>query len=443
METYRGKQTQLAVDNFRISDEPVPTPVIRALIEIKAAAAYCNAQAGTGVGLDPERADAIMTACHQLLDDFRPELFPVDVFQTGSGTSTNMNVNEVVAHQAAAILGADVHPNDHVNASQSTNDTFPTAIRLAALELLRTMAYPALGRLAEVLGRRAADFYDVYKAGRTHLMDATPVTVGQEFAGYRQMVDDAIQRLVDGECRLRQLPIGGTAVGTGLNTPPGFGPAMVARLQHQLGMELSEAPNHFAVQGSQDALVELSAQLRGAGIALFKIADDIRLMASGPRTGLAELILPELQPGSSIMPGKVNPVICEVVTQVAAQIHGNDAAVAFCGSLGTLELNTYLPVMARNLTQSITLLANATRSLADQAVDGVTVDRRRCRSYAEATLAVATALNPLLGYETTTRLVKRAAETGRDLRSVLVDDGAMSAEEVDRLLDLSRLVGRT
>jgi len=431
-----GPQTQRAVENFPISGIRMERALLWALATIKGAAAEVNARRGV---IARDAAGAIRAAAVQVARGDWDEQFPVDVYQTGSGTSTNMNMNEVLATIAADELGRRVHPNDEVNASQSSNDVFPSAIRLAALHGIVTELLPALEHLARTLGRQARANAAAVKAGRTHLMDATPVTVGQELAGHRAQVLAATERLGAAVPRLGELPIGGTAVGTGVNAPKGFGRAVARMLAAELDLPLREAPDHFAAQGAQDVLVDASAQLRGAAVALLKIANDLRWMASGPRAGLAEIRLPELQPGSSIMPGKVNPVLPEAVAQVAVQVIGNDSVVALAGSQGSFELNTYLPLMARNLLESIRLLANVSRLFADRCVAGLVADAARCRAYAEASPAVATALAPILGYETVAGLVQDSVASGRAIRELVAERGLLPASEVDRLLDLEAM----
>ena len=428
-----GAQTQRAVENFQISGERVPADLIWALALIKGAAATENGRLGV---IDLDMAEAIAAAAGEVTAGRWADQFPIDVFQTGSGTSTNMNVNEVLAHLAAGRLGRSVHPNDHVNASQSSNDVFPSAMHLAALSGVVDDLIPALESLAAALRDKAGELAEVVKAGRTHLMDATPVTLGQEFAGYATAVEHGVERLRGSLDRVGELALGGTAVGTGINAPPGFAAAVVARLAEGLGLPLREARDHFEAQGGRDALVELSGGLRTIAVSLVKIANDLRLMNSGPSAGLAEIHLPDLQPGSSIMPGKVNPVIPEVVVQVAAQVIGNDAAVAFAGASGNFELNVALPVMARNLLESIRLLASASRALGDRCVRGLRADVDRCRRYAESSPAIVTALAPHLGYEVAAEVVKEAARSHRTLREVVVGQGLMSPDEVDRALDV-------
>jgi fumarate hydratase, class II len=431
-----GAQTQRAVENFPVSGLRVERGLIGALASIKGAAAVVNLELGV---LPEDVARAIHDSAAEVASGTWDAQFPVDVFQTGSGTSTNMNMNEVLAHLAGERLGRPVHPNDEVNASQSSNDVFPSAIHLAAVRETTVALLPSLDHLAGALGEQAERHAEVVKAGRTHLMDATPVTFGQELGGYAAQVTDAADRLRAALPRAGRLPLGGTAVGTGLNAPAGFGASVAARLESDLRLPLSEAPDHFAAQGARDELVGLSGDLRVLAVALVKIANDIRWMSSGPRTGLAEIRLPDLQPGSSIMPGKVNPVLPEAVTQVCAQVIGNDAAVAFAGSQGSFELNTYLPVIARNLLESIRLLASVTRLFADRCVAGIEPDVERMRAYAEATPQVAAALNPRLGYERVAELVKESAATGRSIRTLAVEHGLVPESEIDAVLDLLKL----
>jgi len=431
-----GAQTQRAVENFPVSGMTVEASLVHALGAIKAAAAEANGELGV---LDGALAAAIVEAAGEVAAGRWDEEFPIDVFQTGSGTSTNMNANEVIAGLASERLGSKVHPNDHVNASQSSNDVFPSAIHVAAVSTVHHGLLPALDRLASALEERAAAFAEVVKAGRTHLMDATPVTLGQELSGYAAQVRQGADRIAGAATRAGELPLGGTATGTGLNAPKGFAAAAISKVAARLDVELSEAPDHFAAQGARDSLVSLSGELRALAVALLKIANDLRWMASGPKTGLAEIRLPDLQPGSSIMPGKVNPVIPEAVSQVVAQVFGNDTAVAFAGSQGNFELNVYLPVIARNLLESIRLLTNVSRLFADRCIEGIEADVDRCRTYAEATPQAATALNPLLGYERVAELVKESATTGRSIRELVVEHGLVPENEVDDALDLLKL----
>jgi fumarate hydratase class II len=431
-------QTQRAVDNFPVSGQRLSRRHIRALGLVKAAAATVNGRLGV---IKPDEAEAVRTVALEVADGRWDDEFPVDVFQTGSGTSSNMNTNEVLATLAAERLGRPVHPNDVVNASQSSNDTFPTSVHLAAADAVTADLLPALAHLQEVLEAKAAEFAEVVKAGRTHLMDATPVTLGQEFGGYAAAVAYGQERLRDTLPRLGEVPLGGTAVGTGINTPAGFAAAVIEELRSLTGLELREARDHFEAQGARDSLVELSGQLRVIALSLYKTANDLRWMSSGPLTGLAEIHLPDLQPGSSIMPGKVNPVIPEAVCQVVAQVVGNDAAVAFGGSAGTLELNVMMPVMARNLLESVALLASVSRLLADRCVAGITADVERCRRYAESSPSIVTPLNRFLGYEAASKIAKAAVAEGKTIREVVlqqgyVDRGDISIEQLDDALDV-------
>jgi fumarate hydratase, class II len=429
-----GAQTERAVHNFPISGLRVDPELIHALARLKGAAAVVNARLKV---IPREVGAAIAEVAAEVAAGRWDDQFPVDVFQTGSGTSTNMNMNEVLASLATERLsGVRVHPNDHVNASQSSNDVFPSAIHLAATAALVGDLQPALVTLAAALRRRQRRFARVVKSGRTHLMDATPVTLGQEFGGYATQVERGRDRVAGVLARVAELPLGGTAVGTGINAPPAFARGVVTRLASELDLPLTEAVDHFEAQGSRDALVEASGALRTVSVSLYKVANDLRWMASGPHCGLAEIHLPDLQPGSSIMPGKVNPVVPEAVCQVVAQVIGNDAAVAFGGSAGNFELNVMMPVIARNLLESIRLVANVSRALADRCVDGIEADEARCLAYALASPAIVTALNPLIGYELAAAVVAAARESGRDVRTVVLERGLLSAEDVDRVLDV-------
>ncbi|GAA5126851.1 class II fumarate hydratase [Haloechinothrix salitolerans] len=441
---YRA-QTQRAVDNFPISGRGLERTQIRALGLLKAACARVNARLGV---LDGDVAAAIASAADEVAAGEHDAHFPIDVFQTGSGTSSNMNANEVIATLASRALGTDVHPNDQVNASQSSNDTFPTTIRVAATEAVLTDVIPALEHLASVIESRAAEWADLVKSGRTHLMDAVPVTFGQEAGAWAAQVRFGIERLQSCLPRLGELPIGGTAVGSGLNAPPGFGDAVSAELASVTGLPLTEARNHFEAQASQDGVVEASGQLRAVAVALNKIANDVRWLGSGPRTGLGELTLPDLQPGSSIMPGKVNPVICEATLQVVAQVIGNDAAVAFAGSQGNFQLNVNLPVIARNVLESARLLAAVSRLLADKVFAGLTVNAERARTLAEGSPSIVTPLNRFIGYEEAAAVAKQALAEGRSIREVVIDrghvaDGKLTEAELDNALDLLRMARGT
>jgi fumarate hydratase, class II len=426
-EALWGAETRKAVENFPISGEPIPVSVARWLGRIKAAAARVNAELGL---LDPEKGERIAAAADRVAAGELDDQFPIDVFQTGSGTSSNTNANEVIA----ALAGDDVHANDHVNMGQSSNDVFPSAVHLAALDELAHDLLPALDLLAGSLERKALEFDDVVKSGRTHLMDAVPVTLGQEFAGYAAQVRQGIIRVRSPLDRVGQVPLGGTATGTGLNTHAEFAGRVRQRLSQESGLEIRAPADPFEAQGARDALVEASGALKVVAVSLTKIANDLRLMGSGPRTGLAEIALPELQKGSSIMPGKVNPVIPEVVTQVAAQVIGNDQAITVGGMQGHLELNVFVPLIARNLLQSIALLASASRLLAEKCVDGIEANREACERYAELTLSAATALNPYVGYDKATEIVKEAAASGRPLREIAREAG-VDEETLDRALD--------
>jgi fumarate hydratase class II len=435
-------QTQRAVENFPISDLPVERALIRALASLKGAAALENARLEV---IDRRVAAAIHQAATEVASGRWADQFPVDVYQTGSGTSTNMNMNEVLATLATEKLadaGSDlgrVHPNDDVNASQSSNDMFPSAIHLAATEQIVGTLIPALEHLARALRKKSREWKAVVKSGRTHLMDATPVTLGQEFGGYAAAVEHGIERLRDALPRVAELPLGGTAVGTGVNAPRGFARGVIKRLATEKPLPLTEARDHFEAQGGRDALVEASGVLRTIAVSLYKCANDIRWMGSGPRCGLAEIHIPDLQPGSSIMPGKVNPVMAEALCQVVAQVVGNDAAVAFGGTAGNFELNVMLPVMGRNLLESIRLLSTVTRLFADRCVAGLVADVERCRTYALSSPSIAAALNPYLGYEETAEVVKAAGAQHTDPRAIVLERGLMTAEELDRVLDVEAM----
>ena len=436
-----GAQTQRAVENFPISGRPIDRRLIRALALVKLEAAEVNATLGEVPAVDARIAHAIAEAAADVAEGTWDGEFPVDVFQTGSGTSSNMNANEVLAALASERLGQPgaVHPNDHVNASQSSNDVFPSAVHIAVSEALIDDLVPALEHLQRALNDRRDEFADVVKAGRTHLMDATPVTLGQEFGGYAAQVGQDIERIQSAMPRIARLPLGGTAVGTGINAPAGFARRVIAALAERTGLPFVEAPDHFASQGARDDVVEVSAHLRTVAVSLSKIANDIRWMGSGPRAGLAEIRLPDLQPGSSIMPGKVNPVLAEAVTQVAAQVFGNDAAVAFGGAQGNFELNVYVPMMAANVLDSIRLLAKVSWLFADRCVAGIEADEARCRAFAEASPSLGTSLNPYLGYEKASALVKESVRSGRSIRELVHEQGLLSDDELDRAFDVLRM----
>jgi fumarate hydratase class II len=431
-------QTQRAVENFPVSGQRIERAHIEALARIKAAAAKVNADLGV---VDTDIAEAIGEAAAEVARGDWDDHFPIDVFQTGSGTSSNMNTNEVIATLATDKLGRPVHPNDHVNASQSSNDVFPSSIHIAATSAVVNDLVPALEHLEASLRRKAEDYAEVVKSGRTHLMDATPVTLGQEFGGYAAQVRLGVERLHAALPRVAELPLGGTAVGTGINTPPGFSAAVIAEVASTTGLPLTEARDHFEAQGARDGLVELSGQLRTIAVSLYKVSNDIRWMGSGPRTGLTEIYLPDLQPGSSIMPGKVNPVIPEAMCMVCAQVIGNDATIAFAGSAGNFELNVMLPVIARNVLESIRLLANMSRLFADRCVDGITANVERCKEFAESSPSIVTPLNKYIGYEEAAKVAKQSLAERKTIRQVVeergyVEQGKLTAEQLDAALDV-------
>jgi fumarate hydratase class II len=430
-------QTQRAVENFPISGTGLERDHLRALALVKAAAARVNNQLGV---LDDASATAIRDSAAEIIGGQHLDEFPVDVFQTGSGTSSNMNMNEVLASLAVR-RGVVVHPNDHVNASQSSNDVFPTSIHVAATQSVADHLIPALDYLAQALERKAIDFGATVKAGRTHLMDATPVMLGQEFGGYAAAVRLGVERLKATLPRVAELPLGGTAVGTGINTPLGFSARVIEELADVTGLPFTEARNHFEAQGGRDALVELSGQLRVIAVSLTKLCNDLRWMASGPRTGLGEINLPDLQPGSSIMPGKVNPVIPEATLMVCAQVMGNDATIAMAGASGSFELNVMMPVIARNLLESLRLLTTVSRLLADRCIDGITANTERLRMLAESSPSVVTPLNRYLGYENAAAVAKKAVAQGLTIRDAVlalgyVDNGTITEEQLDEALDV-------
>ncbi len=429
-----GAQTQRAVENFPISGLRLDRVLIFALAAIKGVAASVNASLGV---IDSDVADALSQVAAEVADGRWDEHFPVDVFQTGSGTSSNMNMNEVLANLASERLGRTVLANEEPNASQSSNDVFPSAIHLAVTRQIVTDLIPALEHLAKILEAKALATAQVVKAGRTHLMDATPVTLGQELGGYAAAVRLGVERLQACLSRVAELPLGGTAVGTGLNALPEFAPRVISRLAEELRLPLTEARNHFEAQGGRDALVEASGMARTVAVSLYKMANDLRWMASGPRCGLGEIRLPSMQPGSSMMPGKVNPVVPEAVCQVVAQVVGNDAAVAFGGAAGTLELNVMMPVMAHNLLESIALLSAAGRALADRCVAGLEADAEQCRSYALSSPSIVTALSPHIGYEAAAEVVASSLAQGLDLGTVVVEMGLLSQAEADAILDVA------
>lgn len=434
---YYSAQTQRAVENFPVSGLTLQSEFIHALALIK----ECAARVSKDLKLLPaEIADAVVAAAREVMAGDHDDQFVIDVFQTGSGTSTNMNMNEVLSSRANEILTgkrggkSPVHPNDHVNQGQSSNDVIPSALHLAALVALRTRLLPALKLLHQALAERATAFADVKKIGRTHLQDAVPITLGEEFSGYARQVELGMERIHAVEGRLCELALGGTAVGTGVNTHPQFAARVIALIAGHTGAPFKEAANHFEAQAAQDAAVETSGALKTLAVSLVKIANDIRWLGSGPRCGLGEINIPALQPGSSIMPGKVNPVISEVVLQVAAQVMGNDAAIAIGGQSGNFELNTMLPMMAYNLLQSINLLSNASRVFATKCVDGITANREKCFAYIEQSLALATSLVPLLGYDKSAEISKKAYESGKTIREVALEENILSNDDLDRAL---------
>ncbi|WP_394941518.1 class II fumarate hydratase [Psychromicrobium sp. YIM B11713] len=438
-----GAQTQRAVENFPISGNTLERAHIEALARIKKAAALANAELGV---LDDERARAIAAAADEVISGKYDGDFPIDVFQTGSGTSSNMNTNEVLAALANRALQAagsetTVHPNDHVNASQSSNDVFPTSVHVAATSALVNDLIPALDYLAASLGRKAEEFKEVVKSGRTHLMDATPVTLGQEFGGYAAQVRYGVERVESSLPRVAEVPLGGTAVGTGINTPAGFPQRVIALLAQDTGLPLTEARDHFEAQANRDGLIEASGQLRNIAYSLMKINNDLRWLGSGPNTGLGEIAIPDLQPGSSIMPGKVNPVICEASIMVCAQVIGNDTTIALSSTNGAFELNVGIPVMAANLLQSIRLLTNTARVMADKMVDGITANVERARFLAEASPSIVTPLNKFIGYENAAKIAKKAVAEGLTVREAVIalgylERGELTEAQLDSALDV-------
>lgn len=431
-------QTQRAVENFPISGTPIEPAQIKALAQIKGACAKANAELGI---LDADVAEAIVAAAAEVATGAHDTQFPIDVFQTGSGTSSNMNTNEVIATLATRSLGKDVHPNDHVNASQSSNDVFPTSIHVAATASTANELLPDLDHLAQALERKAEEFAEVVKSGRTHLMDATPVTLGQEFAGYAAQVRKGIARIERALPSAAEVPLGGTAVGTGINTPIGFPQRVIELLAADTGLPITEATDHFEAQGARDGIVELSGALRTVAVSLTKICNDLRWMGSGPRTGLGEINLPDLQPGSSIMPGKVNPVLPEATLMVCAQVIGNDATITYAGASGSFELNVQLPVIGRNVLESIRLLGNTSRVLADRCVDGITANVERCLELAESSPSVVTPLNRHIGYENAAAVAKKAVKERKTIREVVLEEGYvergdLSEADLDAALDV-------
>jgi fumarate hydratase class II len=433
-------QTQRAVENFPISGSTLEAEHIKAIAQVKAAAAKVNAELGV---ITDEQAKAIRQAADEIIDGEHLDQFPIDVFQTGSGTSSNMNMNEVLASLAKR-AGVDLHPNDQVNASQSSNDTFPTSIHVAATSATVQQLVPALDHLASTLEAKAAEFADVVKSGRTHLMDATPVMLGQELGGYAAAVRYGIERVEASLPRVAELPLGGTAVGTGINTPEGFAAKVITELAETTGLPFTEARDHFEAQGARDGLVELSGQLKTIAVGLTKLCNDLRWMSSGPRTGLAEINLPDLQPGSSIMPGKVNPVLCEATLMVCAQVIGNDATITTAGASGAFELNVMLPVLARNVLESIRLLSTSSRLLADRCIEGITANVERMRTYAESSPSVVTPLNRYIGYENAAKVAKKSLAEEKTIKEVVlemgfVENGDLTEEQLDAALDVASM----
>ncbi|WP_082590009.1 aspartate ammonia-lyase [Phycicoccus sp. Soil748] len=433
-----GAQTARAVDNFPISGQRVPAGVVHALALLKGAAATVNADLGV---LDGARAEAITAAAEEVADGRHDDQFPIDVFQTGSGTSTNMNVNEVVARLAHLATGEAVHPNDHVNAGQSSNDTFPSALRMAATLAVHQELAPALVHLAHALRAKEQELADVVKAGRTHLMDAVPVTLGQEFGGYARQVELGAERVLVAAQATAELPLGGTAAGTGLNAAPGFAAAVIARVSERTGVEFREAADHFEAQSAQDAVVELSGALKVVAVSLTKICNDLRWMSSGPRSGLGEIHLPDLQPGSSIMPGKVNPVIPEATLMACARVIGNDTTITLAGASGAFELNVMLPLMAQTVLESTTLLSTTSRLLADRCVDGIEADRERALELAQGSPSIVTPLNRYIGYEAAAAVAKQSIKERRSIRDVVierghVERGELTEAQLDEALDV-------
>ena len=440
-DAYYGAQTQRAVENFPISERRFPRGFIAALGMIKRAAASVNEELGL---LDAGVADVIRQASDEVIIGDLDEHFVLDIYQTGSGTSSNMNGNEVIANRATEILGGEigsklVHPNDHVNMGQSSNDVIPTAIHVAALQGIEEELLPALRRLRTALQAKAAEFDGIVKIGRTHLQDATPMRLGQEFSGYARQVELSIRRVADTRESLAELALGGTAVGTGLNTHPEFSARVIEKLNEATGLEYREATNHFEAQGAQDALVEASGALKTTAVSLMKIANDVRWLGSGPRCGIGEILLPEVQPGSSIMPGKVNPVIAESAIQVGAQVIGNDLAVTLGGQWGSFELNTMLPIMASNLLESIDILARASANFSERCIEGLQADEERTASMIEKSMAMVTSLAPVIGYDQAAAIAKEAHETGKTVREVARAQEVLPEDKLDELLDPSRM----
>jgi fumarate hydratase, class II len=437
-----GAQTQRAVENFPISNLRFPREFVRAMGLIKLAAAKANMDLGH---LDKKLGEAIANAAQEVIDGKLDSQFVLDIFQTGSGTSTNMNTNEVISNRAIQMLGGvvgskkPVHPNDHVNMGQSSNDVIPTAMHVAALYVVERSLIPALRKLQSALEAKAKEFDSIVKIGRTHLQDATPVRLGQEFGGYARQVELGVRRLEKLRDTLGELPLGGTAVGTGINTDPAFPPAAIQHLSRITGLQFAEAKNHFEAQGGKDAIVEASGALKTIAVSFTKIANDVRWLASGPRCGIGEIILPETQPGSSIMPGKVNPVIAESVLMVAAQVIGNDAAITIAGQAGVFELNVMMPVMAHNLLESIRLLAASANNFADKCISGIAADVERCNDMVEKSLAMCTALAPEIGYDQAAAIAKESYKTGKTVREIALEKKILSADRLNEILDPLRM----
>lgn len=440
-EALYAAQTQRAVQNFPISGKGLSDHHIAALGQVKRAAAIANLELGV---IDEATSKAIQQAAEEVIENKHDKEFPIDIFQTGSGTSSNMNTNEVVATLASRIKGDTVHPNDHVNASQSSNDVFPTSIHIASVQAVNEVLLPGLKILAQSLEKKSEEFADVVKSGRTHLMDATPIMLGQEFSGYAMQIRNGIKRIEGALPRLCELPLGGTAVGTGINTPAGFSQRVIELIAQNTGLPFTEAPNHFEAQAAQDSLVEMSGAIRTVAVSLVKICNDLRWMGSGPRTGIGELALPDLQPGSSIMPGKVNPVVPEATVQVAAQVIGNDATIAFAGAQGNFDLLVMLPVMASNLLESINIVGNAAKVLAEKTVDGLKANVDRCKELAESSPSIVTPLNRVIGYEAASKIAKHAVKEGITIRESTIDlgfveRGEISEEDLDKALDVASM----
>ena len=437
-DAYYGAQTQRAVENFPISGIPISKSMIQALGKIKRSAAIVNNELGL---LDGERKNAIVQAADEIIEGKFYSQFPIDIYQTGSGTSSNMNCNEILSNRASEIMGGvigakdPVHPNDHVNLGQSSNDVIPTAIHIAANTMLEEELLPALQKLAYELDKKVIEFSDIVKIGRTHLQDATPITLGQEFSGYTQMVKNGIKRIQNAQGFLSELAIGGTAVGTGINTKAQFGSLVAKEISRFTGILFIEASNHFEAQGAQDAAVETSGALKTIAVSLSKIANDIRWLGSGPRAGLGELILPAVQPGSSIMPGKTNPVICEAMIQGCAQVIGNDMAITIGGQGGVFELNLMLPLIAHNLTNSITILSNSTNIFTEKLITGLKANKEKCAGYIEGSLAMCTSLAPVIGYDKAAQIAYKAFNSGKTVREIAMEDNVLDKDKLDEILD--------